>query len=286
MTKERLPEIQILIAAYGPEALARISSLSHPACSGLKYLVSWQNYGSGDIPEDLNSRNDFEIILSDTKGVAVNRNNLIYNSDKNVDFLLMSDDDVSYSEQQLETLFSAIKLNKDVCFLTFKYYSETWPKQYPSFTFDLNHPPKNYYVGGMEIGWNVKKIKERFKNLDVIFFHPAFGINGELFSSAEEPLLIKRMLNEGLSGRFIPEFICTHEGNSTMHRSGLSQGFIETKGASILYLKPKTWFLRMIVHAYRAQKGKGAQHIPFMRYCKWWLRGVRRAKKNNVFKSY
>lgn len=270
-----MADLQILIAAYGPDAMERIASLSHPEFPGVEYIVGWQKADLKRIPEDFRTRNDFRIIPLETVGLCNNRNALI--DVATAPTALISDDDIIYKENHLKNILESFKDRPDSHILTFRYTSDSYPKNYPTHSFNLKQPPKGYFVTSMEIGLNLKMIREDFGSLTDIYFHPAFGINGSLFGSGEEDLLIHSLLNKGYKGIFIPVDICHNTESTTSDRISNTREFIETRGAVFYNIKPYSWPLRMLTHAQRSV-------IPFMTYCKWWLSGISKARREKVFK--
>lgn len=274
--------IDVLIAAYGEDALEKIGSLPHAPYPGVRYVVSWQNYDRTRIPESIESREDFLIHFEDSTGLCNNRNALI--SLAQGEIAVVSDDDLIYEASHFENIINAFAGNPDRHFLTFRYSSELYPKSYPKESFPLSKPPKGYFVTSMELAFNLKKIKEDFGSYADLHFNPFFGVNGSAFGSGEEDILISSLLKKGYSAKFIPRDICVNTDSTTSERIGASREFIETKGAVMLLIKPSSWFLRMLSHAYRADRSKGENRVPFFKYCGWWLAGVRKARKIKVFR--
>lgn len=271
-----MAEIQILIAAYGEEDLKRIASLPHPQIEGVEYLVGWQNYGEGTIPDTLLKRPDFKILLNNSSGLCKNRNYLLEKADG--DIVVISDSDLSYTTRNIETIKEAFRKYADYDFLTFKFSSDEALKTNPKHAFDFENIPKGYYVASVELTLNLKRIKKH-GNLKDWLFNTNFGINGNLFGSGEEDILIAKVLKKGYRGRYIPEEICHHPGGTTSDRLEYTREFIEAKGAVFTFVKPRTWFLRMLMHAWRTRKAGTS----FLDYCRWWLSGARKAKTNHVF---
>lgn len=273
--------IQVLIAAYGPAALEEIAALPHPEFPGVEYIVGWQNYNKRRIPGDISGRKDFKIIFENSVGLCNNRNQLTEAA--TADIIVVADDDLAFSENHFKNILTAVGSHPDTHFFTFRYESDAFPKQYPSFSFDLSKPPTGYFVTSMELVFNRTKINEEF-GPDTVRFNPLFGVNGILFSSGEEDVLVHSLLAKGLKGRFIPLDICVNTDSTTGDRIGATKEFIETKGAVMRLINPSTRFLRMLTHAWRSRSEKGATRIGFLRYCRWWVEGDRkigRAMKSN-----
>lgn len=271
-----MSKLEVLIAAYGPEALDRIAALSHPKLEGVSYIVSWQKHEGAKIPEEFKNRDDFLIYKNNTIGLCNNRNFLLKKS--SADYLLISDDDISYTPFHLETVIQEFEKHPQYSFLTFRYHSEKYPKHYPSCSFEISNPPKGYFITSMELAINRKHIQES-GSLDDWSFNTYFGVNGICFGSGEEGILMSKAIRKGYKGKYIPKEICINTDSTTADRIEHTPGFIETKGAAMLYMKPWTWPGRMLTHAWRARK----HGIAFFKYCSWWITGVKKAINNNVF---
>lgn len=275
-------KLQILIVTKGEKGIKRIAALSHPRVKDVEYIVSWQEASMDDIPEELKSRDDFKIYPSSGVGISNNRNDAF--SHATAPFLLLSDDDLSYTPQNIDNVLKGFESHPEASFLTFRYASETNPKQYPDTEVDLTRKlPKGYHVSSVEIGFNLNAMRIIDRDLKELKFNPNFGINGRIFNSGEENIMLTRLIRSGHKGLFLPVTIVTHEGPTTGMRDKFKESHITAKGACLLYMKPSTWFLRMLTHAWRSHKRKGEGHIGFFRYCQWWMRGVRLAKKEKAF---
>ena len=271
--------LQVLISTKGIEGIERIASLPHPEIPGVQYLVSWQQGDWSMIPESLETREDFKIVLDDSVGLSRNRNNALKNAE--ADWVLISDDDLIYTEQHLKNVLEAFEKNPGYSILAFRYESAEYPRKYSSQEFDLKNPPKGYFTVSFEIGLNLEQIRERLNNEVIPCFNENFGL-GAIFGSGEEDLFIAGLLKQNLKGKFIPVDICEHPGPTTSHKTKTSDGFIRTKGAVMYKLTPLTWPLRMILYAFRSALDKEGK-INFFRYIAQFLIGVRLAKKNKVF---
>ncbi len=271
------PRLQVLIVAYGKKGIDSVASLPHPKLDGVEYLVSWQNADAPPvIPDSLLQRPDFKVFIHPGRGVARNRNNVLEKA--TAPLILSSDDDVSYTPTQLQSVIDAFEANPDADFLSFRYYSEKNPRKYPLKECSLNERklPKDYYVGGIEMAWRLEPI-----NRLGIRFDERFGIGG-YFCAAEEDLFLDAIRKHKLTARFIPIDICTHPSASTIHKIGETPEYIRTKGACISIISPRIWFLRMITHALRSRKGFKER----LDYCRNWLTGVRDLKRLNRSSSF
>lgn len=279
-----MAELQVLIAAYGPDALEKIASLPHASHEGVEYVVSWQDYDRNRVPDRLRQREDFRIQYEESRGLCNNRNALLRLA--SADYAVIADDDLVYTPRHLENILEGFETFPDFDILTFRYESPDYPKTYPDHIFNLQKPPRGYFVTSMEIALNLKQIRRHSDWTDALSFNPAFGVNGLHFGSGEEDLFITRLLRKGYNAMFIPRDICMNTQSTTAERTGTTKEFIATKGAVMTYVKPGSWRLRMLAHALRASHGPKGNRIGFFRYCSWWLSGVREAHKNKVFENY
>lgn len=266
--------LQVLICTYGEDGIKRVAAGNHPEVAGVEYLVSWQTDGNTTIPASLD-REDFTIHTSHTKGLSANRN--IALSLASAPLLLISDDDVDYSESGLRSIIEAFDTHKDMDILTFRYESSSHSKYYPESPCDLSTPERGYFVTSFEIALRKDSVKGK------LWFNENFGI-GSIFPSGEEDVFIKECLNAGLKGLFLPITIARHDGTTTSERNLMLPARPQTKGAVFLCLHPHDWPLRMIAHALREIPlwRKGLVPSP-VSYCLNWIKGVRIARRNSVF---
>lgn len=267
------PELQLMIVTHGPDGPARIASLPHPRMEGVEYLVSWQlpEGVKPEIPAEIEARDDFRVKVIHSRGVARNRNSALDMLTAPVG--LLSDDDLTYTEEDLRTVMRAFREHPEADIITFKYRSADYPRRYPDKSFPLSKPAKGYYATNVEMAFRRDSVKGKVR------FNEYFGVAGE-FPAGEEDIFLYDMLRAGLDGLFIPEFITRHDHASTSAKEGAKLGYIRTKGAVFLHIKPVSWPLRMIVHALREAPAKGLRKRD---YIKAWLRGVRDARRLGVF---
>lgn len=274
MDMEEDIKLQVLICTYGRDGIERVNNGLHPKNKGVEYLISWQASEGVEVPDSL-QREDFRIYRTNTKGLSKNRNHAL--SKATAPFLLISDDDVDYTQEGLNAVINSFEKNPDMDILTFKYASISASKNYPEHTFSLKNPDKGYFVTSIEIALRCKNIKGK------VWFNEDFGI-GAHFPSGEEDVFIKDILELGLTGQYLPITIARHDGTTTSERNPKLPSRPQTNGAVFLHLHPKDWFLRMIVHAIREipQWRKGKVPSP-LSYCLNWMKGVRMAKRMKVF---
>lgn len=271
---KELNSLQVMICTYGQEGLERVAKSSHPKVEGVEYLVSCQIDSDFIIPKELD-REDFRIFTTCSKGLSINRNNAL--SLASAPLLLISDDDIDYTEEGLRNVIDAFQNHPDADIITFRFESRYKKKLYPTESVYLNTFPKGYYVSSIEIGLRRQSIQGK------IWFNENFGI-GAMFPSGEEDVFMCECLDAGMKGIFEPLTIARHDGSTTSERNLMLPSRPQTKGAIFLRLHPHSWPLRMIAHAIRETPLwiKGLTPSP-MSYCKNWIKGVITAKKKNVF---
>lgn len=268
-------QLQVLICTFGRDGIERVASGKHPEVAGVQYLVSWQASDGIDVPEAL-LRHDFTIHCTDTTGLSKNRNNALAHAD--APLLLISDDDVDYTAEGLTGIINSFEANLDAGLLVFRFDCNKGNKSYPDYSFSLSRPPKGYYTTSIEIALR----RDSLANHN-IWFNENFGI-GATFPSGEEDILVKDCLEAGLTGLFIPKTIARHDADTTSHKNRSLPSRPQTRGAIFLHLHPKSWPLRMIVHAFREMRlwRKGEVPSP-LSFCLNWIKGVRMAKRLRVF---
>lgn len=258
-----MTQLQILIVAYGRKGIESVATLPHPAVEGVEYIVSWQLGGGSDVvPDEILHRSDFKVLPSNTTGVTRNRNLAL--DAASAPLVLLSDDDVYYTEEQLLSVIETFREYPDADYINFAYRSDDNPIYRPDTVIDLSGPWKGFSIGGaFEMAFRLDSIRKHN-----IRFNELFGIGHE-FPSGEEDCFLYDILNSGLKGIYVPKVVVTHPDTTTAMRDGLTASFIRTKGAVFTIIHPRTWFLRMITHTLRF-KGPFKDRIAYLQA---WLRG-------------
>lgn len=259
-------ELQVLICTFGEAGIRRIAEASHPRIPGVEYIVSWQLGDSdGNIPEAL-QRDDFRILLSDTRGLSRNRNIAIDAATATI--CLIADDDLSYDPDAFRNIIDVFKADPQLDIAAFR-YSGSDSKHYPEHEFDLRRPPKGYYITSFELAFRRKRIAASGIRFDL-----RFGIGAE-FPSGEENIWLHQLLQADMKGKFFPITIANHEALTTGSRLGADPEFIRTKGAVMRILFPRSWPLRLLTHAIRNFRHPA---IPTGLYIRSWLAGAKEIK--------
>ncbi|MDE6683481.1 MAG: glycosyltransferase, partial [Muribaculaceae bacterium] len=165
-------KLDVCIAAYREKGLQKILNLSHPQIEGVRYIIAWQYAQDSPtcIPPELLEREDFVIIPNDTKGTGANRKIALEHA--SAPLILISDDDVSYTEDQLNNLISAFEARAECDFIIGNYHSSSNPYKYPSEEFDFRDQPKGFSFGGPVTAFRLNKVREKG-----VEFNPLFGVN-------------------------------------------------------------------------------------------------------------
>lgn len=262
--------LQVMISTCGDDGIRRVAENRHPVVEGVEYLVGWQTLSENPVvPEVIAGREDFRVLISKEKGLSKNRNFLIRHASAPV--LLISDDDLSYTPDNLLTVIRYFEINPDCDILTFRFDSDMAAKKYASFSFPLDNPVKGYYPTSFEIAFRKKILSSR------IFFDERFGI-GAPFPAGEEEIFLNDCLRKGFKGRYIPETITFHRGATTGPRQKFRKEFISAKGAIFHRLGKSHITARMLIHALRASLEKKSP-VFFISYIRFWREGERRFKQ-------
>lgn len=259
------PRLEVLICAYGRDALQRLDVTSYPVTEEVGYLVSWQlPDGDAPVPVHITARTDFRVCKHTTRGLSRNRNHA-FDAARGA-LLLISDDDVAYTPRQLQDIMLAAEHHPRADVLTFNFYSPgRAPKPGADRNFDLRNAPRGYYVSSVEMAVRRCVVEAGLR------FDERFGINAQ-FPFGEEEVFVSTVLRRGGVGIHLPVTICTHADLSTCQQTSPAET-ARTKGAVHRVIHPATWPLRMITQAI----GTGLRG--FFPFCRSWLRGARQAKE-------
>lgn len=238
--------LDVAIATWKPEGILRVADMNLPEVPGVRYVVSWQLAGPDPVlPESLATRDDVFVCYTDEPGVGANRKNAC--SHCKADIILNSDDDLTYTPEQLLAVIHTFETNPHVDFAIFKYKGTS--KNYPPAECDLTYPlPKNFYGSGIEMAF-------RHKVLDRVTFDPRFG--APLFISGEDTKFLYDAIKAGFHCRFFPITICTHDHPSTGDRP-MPRGVALATGKLIRLEHPRSWILRIPLKAWRNTKIGGS----------------------------
>lgn len=230
--------LQVLICTFGQQGIERVAKMKLPQLDNVSYLVSVQNpHREVIVYPDAIIREDIIITETDSTGLGLNRNHSI--NESTGDILLISDDDLIYTEPGLNAVIHTFEKNSDIDIATFRYLGGD-NKIYPDYEFDLIQEPKGYYITSFEIAIRKSNIPENIR------FSRYLGAGNSKFSCGEENLFVYRLLKAGLKGRFFPITIVEHPELTTGSRQATA-GSLRGQG-NWLRLRYGTFigFLRLI----------------------------------------
>lgn len=260
--------MQVLICTYGNAGIKRVVDAAHPMLEGVEWLVSWQNPDGMAVPPEL-KRPDMTVVSHDSRGLSRNRNVALRHATHSE--VIISDDDVTYSHEQLKKLLETFKEHPELDFFTFRYSTPDGKngKIYPRGDFDLAHPKHGYYVSSIELALRRESVLR-----SGVWFDQRFGLGGELFVAGEEGVLVYQLLHNGLRGRFFDCTLCTHHGGvATGERADIAEQLAEASAAYHYLANHGTWRLRMLLYAMRQHSL--SKHV----FSQAWRRGIKKVKQ-------
>ncbi len=234
--------LNLAIVTHKEDGIKRVVDMNLPHVGGVRYIVSWQSSEGVKLPEAL-YREDMEIIRTDSKGVARNRNNAV--SRCKADIILHADDDLRYTPEQLLSVIATFEQHPEVDLAAFRYDGESnliFPKE----ECDLTELPK----GGFSYT-NFTLAVRRSAILGKVYFDTRLGIGAEYTGCGEEDFYLYQARKLGLNCRFFPITITTHRGLTTGFRKITDIRILRGFGAIIRVEFPKTALLRIALKTWR-----------------------------------
>ena len=263
-------ELQVQLCLYGPEGMKRLLAAEHPEVSGVSWLVSWQlPEGPLPVPEEIRSRDDFEVIISHDRGLSRNRNHALdYPGD--APLILIGDDDVSYSAEALRELIATFRRHprEDVVCCRYTCFGE-YTKPYGHGEISLARPPFGWYLTSFELAM-------RRSCLNGLRFNENLGLGSPRLVAGEETVFLHDLLRRGARGIMAPIDIGSHDHATTGERLCTDPSFLFTHGAVLTHIHPCTWPLRLLLHAWRTQ-------MPFLTCLRHTLSGAFYAFRAGIF---
>lgn len=240
--------LDVAIVTWQPDGMSRIEAMKLPQVEGVRYIVSWQETGTGAIiPQQLAERVDIEVHVFNGSGVAANRNNALKHCQ--ADVVLMADDDLRYTTEQLKSVIEVFAADETLDVATFRY--EGAVKEYPSEECQLGFPlPKNYGVATFEIA-------VRRRVLDRIKFDERFGPGAKVWQAGEDEKFLIDARKAGLNCRFFPITITHHEGLTTGDRPLTNRGVAAGQGRIVRLEYPRSWWCRIVLKSWREWRKHG-----------------------------
>jgi len=211
MAKENEIPLEILVATMNRNSFEFLHAMfQHNTINDCKVLVI--NQTTKDCLLESNNSN-IRVINSFEKGLSRSRNLAIRNAKEHI--CLLADDDVIFEKGFAETVLKAFRQNKDATLITFKalnFEREAY-RNYESKPYKYNLKSAKGVIS-IEIAFNCNKLHE--KN---IFFNERFGLGSE-FTTGEEYLFLRKVIERGSNAYFYNAFIVSHD----KHNSGKELG--------------------------------------------------------------
>jgi glycosyltransferase involved in cell wall biosynthesis len=260
------PILEIAISTLGLNGLERIAATEHPAVEGVIYSVACQ-LPEGDmvIPKGL-QRPDFKVRFYREKGLSRNRNRSLQAAIG--EWILIADDDLSYSREDLINLSTALKQEHSTDIFLIRYHgSENHGKIYPEHRCCLSRMPKGYFVSSIEMLMRRTSVQER------VWFNENFGLGSPHLLSGEEDIFIESCVRRGLMVEALPMYIGNHPHDTTSEKNLRNPVIYEAKGAVFRYKYRRWWWLRLPLSGLK-ETILGSARIPLHKFLRYTLRGA------------
>ncbi len=241
--------LQILIATLGEEGLQRLSTMSLPEIPGVKYLVSCQtgrDEPMPDVPYFFIRRHDIDMIFPPGRGLSANRNILLRAATG--DYLLIADDDMSYTEEQLKALLDDLEKNERKGIIAYR-VDGAGDKKYPAHAMSLDRKmPRGYSPSSVELVIKLDTIKYNY-----LIFCQLFGIGSPILGCGEEDVFLWNARRINVHIEYVPLTIGTHTGGLSTGQRPPTRPVWRARGAVLYLTHPRTWRLRILRQAMRAK---------------------------------
>lgn len=237
--------LDVAVSTLGADGILRTAEMSLPRVDGVRYVISWQTDGVEIPVPDALVRDDVRIHRLDGRGLSRNRNNALEHTD--ADIVLIADDDLKYTGDQIRSLIDTFAAHKDLDFASFRFDGAN-NKRYPDTEFDLSEPlPKGYNASAIELAMTRRVIDSGVR------YDTRFGL-GTSLAAGEDELMLQTLRLKGFKGRFFPLTITRHEGLSTGFRQITDPRVARAMGAIIGMLHPWSGTLRLPLKALRMHR--------------------------------
>lgn len=267
------PYLQVLISTYGADGIQRLASSNYPSVEGVEYIVSWQQ-ASGEVPEEISSREDFKVYKTDSRGLSRNRNESLRKAGAPV--VLIADDDLIYDSGALRKLMEYHQNNPEIGIVCA--HITVGGKQLPTWSdeeFTLNPLPDGYYFVSCEMS-----VKREVLEKSGVVFNELMGVGAPVLGCGEEEIFGRSLLRKGVKGTCIPLLLANHPGLSSGERLSADPSYIMSRGALLRFVHPHDWILKIPLWTYYSCRGKSLS--PF-KAIKWLYKGAVYSKKMNLF---
>ncbi len=237
------PRLDVLISSCG-DGILRITPEHFPPVPGVRYVVSWQNFGAA-APKELLGRPDVSLHTLEGRGLSRNRNNCLRHS--TAPLILIADDDIIYRPEQLRAVISTFDADRELQLAVFAYEGGDSRKYFPDFSFPLTQKVKNFEPSSIQMALRAPLPQG-------LCFDERYGLGSGCFNAGEDSLFYHRAKRLGLRGRYFPEVITRHPDESTGYRRITDPRTVHALGAVIARTQPLTSVLRIPLKAWRMSR--------------------------------
>lgn len=221
------PRLQVLIATYG-RRIEAINPADLPEVDGVEYVVTCQNPdGLALDTSRLDCREDVCIYYFADKGVSRNRNHGL--DVATAEYILISDDDITYNGPALTELISTFDADDDIDIVTTRSITPE-PHVYPLDRHNLDKPCRFYSPIAFEIALRRSSLLRTG-----VRFDENISIGTDYITCGEENFFFRKCLNSDLGGIYRNITVSTHHGPTTSSSRAGEAGVIRAKGAFMPY---------------------------------------------------
>jgi hypothetical protein len=242
--------LDVAIATWKADGITRVVAMNLPQVEGVRYVVSWQGCEGLSVPEELLQRSDVSVCRTTERGLSANRNNALEHCTS--DIVLISDDDLIYTAEQLQAVQRAFEEHPEVELATFRYVGDDASapagKTYPATETDLTVMPKNYWIATFEIAVRRQSLAGKVR------FNTEFGPGAPFIASGEDEVFLLTARRRGCCCRFFPITITTHVGLTTGLRKITDVKVLHGMGAQIRLEYGVSAIPRIVLKAWRMSR--------------------------------
>lgn len=205
-------KLNILLSTFN-ERIENVQDVMLDYRADVDYIVSHQftddKYKT--IPKKLIERKDVIISQIQGKGVTKSRNNAILLAKGDIG--LFSDDDVTYTNEYIDTVIDAFRNHADLDLALFKINTPEGFPEYKKYPFSEMRLRRRlpFSVGTIEIAIRISSIRK-----SGVLFDERFGAGQPLLIGSDESIFVTDCIKKGLNCWFFPKYIVTHPFESTI----------------------------------------------------------------------
>lgn len=224
--------LSILICTINDRIL-NVPQVLLPEREDVRYVVSWQQTENcadwNLVAKQLSARQDVTLCSINGKGLSVNRNNAL--AHWQTEIALIADDDLRYSNEQIDKIIQAFDENPEADIITFQAINKNGQpiKKYASKAFDYAHQPYGNFYASWEIGLR--------KHRALPSFDTRFGLGSDYLAGGEEEVFLYEAYQRGLHILYQPFVICQVMDEKTTGDFFFEKASVRrTKGAVLYFM--------------------------------------------------